>query len=481
MPSRSSPVPASVVAAAWPLAVGGIYYLLAAFALFCTRGNDGIATMWPPSGLLLATLLAVPRVQAPRFLAAAALASLLANLSAGVPAALAAGFTVANIVEPVVALAALHRCGVGRIAFTSAAGVGNFCLASTLAAAASAALATGMVQPPTLQFALSWFSTDLLGMLIIGPIIIIGVSLYRKRGTSPGPPRQVEAVVVMTSIGALSALVFAQSAYPLLFLPMAGVLVAVFRLGPFGAAASTLVVAVAGSVSVFFGYGPTALIDDGATRLFFLQFYLVVLLGAALSVAALLATRDRLLAALVASNDLLDEARRAAELSASRATSIAETDQLTGLPNRRRAIQVLEALAGLSDAQPASVAIFDIDHFKRINDSYGHLVGDSVLQRVARDAAGALRAGDFIGRFGGEEFILVLPQTPVSHALAAAERVRAAVAAGGTQESGQPQVTVSIGLAACRTGETVESMLKRADDALYQAKDSGRNAFRLAA
>ena len=121
--------------------------------------------------------------------------------------------------------------------------------------------------------------------------------------------------------------------------------------------------------------------------------------------------------------------------------------------------------------------MFDIDHFKRINDTYGHQAGDEVLKRVAADAGGELRSADTIGRFGGEEFVIVLPDATAAVAMMVAERVRAAIEAGGTN----PRVTISVGVAELATGEQCESLLNRADQALYVAKREGRNVLRLAA
>ena len=120
--------------------------------------------------------------------------------------------------------------------------------------------------------------------------------------------------------------------------------------------------------------------------------------------------------------------------------------------------------------------MFDIDHFKRINDRYGHQVGDEVLKRIAINAEGELRSADTLGRFGGEEFVIVLPDATASIAMMVAERIRVAIEIGGN-----PRVTISIGVAELAIGETCESFLKRADQALYVAKREGRNALRLAA
>ena len=116
------------------------------------------------------------------------------------------------------------------------------------------------------------------------------------------------------------------------------------------------------------------------------------------------------------------------------------------------------------------------DHFKRINDNYGHLAGDKVLKIVADQLRKRLRGQDFIARFGGEEFVVLLPQTSPAVGLKLAETLRAAVEACPFHFKGERVViTTSIGLSAFRSGERGDQVLKRADDALYRAKDQGRN------
>lgn len=121
--------------------------------------------------------------------------------------------------------------------------------------------------------------------------------------------------------------------------------------------------------------------------------------------------------------------------------------------------------------------MLDIDHFKAINDRYGHVAGDQVIQRVAMDISRELRSDDIVGRFGGEEFVIVFTHANADIAMMVAERVRKAVEAGGAN---QP-VTVSIGVAQWAQSETTGSLLRRADEALYFAKGAGRKPSQRAA
>jgi two-component system cell cycle response regulator len=165
-----------------------------------------------------------------------------------------------------------------------------------------------------------------------------------------------------------------------------------------------------------------------------------------------------------------------------RSLSLALTDSLTGLYNRRYIMRHLDGLlqrAG-ETAKPISLLMFDVDRFKSVNDRFGHIAGDVVLQVVSRRVTGNLRTVDMVARIGGEEFVVVMPDTPADAALGVAERVRERIAADpvvipGTAD-GVP-ITVSIGVATSDLdrSETVESLLTRADAALYRAKAAGRN------
>jgi diguanylate cyclase (GGDEF)-like protein len=155
--------------------------------------------------------------------------------------------------------------------------------------------------------------------------------------------------------------------------------------------------------------------------------------------------------------------------------NLAYTDTLTSLPNRRRLYEDVYRLIALAEryGQEFCVCLFDLDHFKRLNDTHGHLVGDQVLQEVAQVARLHLRAADLFGRWGGEEFVVLLPQTRLNDAQTALERVRLAL-----HTIALPNVhaiTASFGIAAYLPGDTSESLLHRADQALYLAKATGRN------
>ncbi|RWU26991.1 hypothetical protein DM813_03930 [Pseudomonas alkylphenolica] len=153
-------------------------------------------------------------------------------------------------------------------------------------------------------------------------------------------------------------------------------------------------------------------------------------------------------------------------------------DPLTGLPNRAAWSERVDQEVQQWQEQGGHLlmAILDLDHFKRINDSYGHQAGDKVLKIVASVLRKRLRARDFIARFGGEEFVLLIPQTGMAAGCQLAEALRAAIEACPFHFKGERvTITLSIGISAFRSGERSEGVLKRADEALYRAKHLGRN------
>jgi diguanylate cyclase (GGDEF)-like protein len=163
----------------------------------------------------------------------------------------------------------------------------------------------------------------------------------------------------------------------------------------------------------------------------------------------------------------------------------ATTDALTGLANRRQLMAAIETEVRRArrTGRALSLAILDIDHFKRINDTHGHPGGDAVLRDIAAVLRQTTRAGDVLGRIGGEEFAVLMPETDTAQAERACERLRTAVAQHDVAlaTGGATRVTVSTGVALLTQREDSDELVTRADKALYEAKAGGRNQVRLAA
>ena len=154
---------------------------------------------------------------------------------------------------------------------------------------------------------------------------------------------------------------------------------------------------------------------------------------------------------------------------------LAYYDQLTGLPNRRYIDNRLDRLIKSNSQSPFGVGIIDVDFFKMVNDTYGHDVGDEVLVMLSKIFKGALRGRDFIGRWGGEEFIVVIKDVNERSFSKALERIRLLVEKSSLRKHNPPiKVSISIG-ATISDNDTKEAILKRADELLYQSKQNGRN------
>jgi diguanylate cyclase len=161
----------------------------------------------------------------------------------------------------------------------------------------------------------------------------------------------------------------------------------------------------------------------------------------------------------------------------------AVTDTLTGLPNREAYGERVhnEILRWQRYQHPLSLAVLDIDFFKKVNDEYGHQMGDKVLKAISTSVANRLREVDFMARFGGEEFVLLLPETTAEEALSLLNRTRERLAKThmrSKKDDGEETkftVTVSIGISEFKEGDTADDVFERADKALYEAKENGRN------
>lgn len=187
------------------------------------------------------------------------------------------------------------------------------------------------------------------------------------------------------------------------------------------------------------------------------------------------------LAARVKTHLMLKHTVNELKLALGQMEQLAKTDGLTGLLNRRSLFEAAEQefLRAQRYSRPLSILMLDIDHFKRINDTYGHQIGDRVIQQVADVLKAALRQVDITGRYGGEEFVVVLPETDLHQSIEVAERLRYLIDSLSTSTVlGELRITASVGVAVRRDQvRSIEEMLNQADKALYQAKTAGRNTW----
>jgi diguanylate cyclase (GGDEF)-like protein len=158
---------------------------------------------------------------------------------------------------------------------------------------------------------------------------------------------------------------------------------------------------------------------------------------------------------------------------------VAMVDSLTELPNRRGLDDAFarQLMRSLREQQPVSLLMVDVDHFKKLNDTHGHLIGDDVLKRLARILRHNVRPHDLVARYGGEEFALLLPNTDIDTAMMIGERLLTAIGNPATEDASRhlPTATVSIGVSAARSSISLSELISQADAALYRAKQGGRN------
>ncbi len=198
-------------------------------------------------------------------------------------------------------------------------------------------------------------------------------------------------------------------------------------------------------------------------------------------------TRD-IKASISSLNDVLHDSRKEVErlrVELQRAREEAVTDALTGLANRKGFDQALATLLKeAATGSSLSLVMFDIDHFKKINDTHGHLFGDRVIHTVAQILKANVKGRDVVSRFGGEEFALLLPDTPLAGAGALAEKIRHIVSVGRIRRLDRNEtvgnITLSAGVTVLNVGEPFTDFIARADEALYKSKSQGRNRVTVA-
>lgn len=588
------------------ITAGIAYFALAAVSLHLTSGVAGLATIWPSSGIFVAALLLTSTRRWLAIIACIAFASWMANGLASMGWGVATIFTLANVIEAIT-IVMLCQIGDDRMkfgSFDSLRHVFKFSMATIIGCTLGACIAGVLSGNANGAFFQSWATTTALGTLIVTPLVLsIAKNLTASR-LQLDPRYITEAAATTAALLVLCLLVFSQSSYPLLFIPLIAVLLATYRLGATGTAIGVFCVAMVGTWAVARGTGPVILVDDiGQNRIFFFQFYLLSLLIACWPLSAVFSRlesmiqsirrgnalleraertanvghwhyeisagelhwsdelfrihgwdsaaklptyvnsmsayhpddRDRIrdllirtlkehgafeydarivrpdgeiryvnsiggaefddngvmtgvfgmvrdVTARVAAERALEQERQSAENDARQAREQAQTDQLTGIANRRKVM--MELADAITEAEgrgtPLAIGIIDIDHFKAINDNFGHVIGDDVLKQVAELCSSALREEDCIGRLGGEEFLLVMPGATTEIAMLVAERVRIAVNLADWNANDLDPVTVSIGVVAHEPGADETWLMQAADTALYRAKSEGRNLLRLA-
>ncbi len=466
------------------LVVPGLYYLGVKASLLFAATPDVLVMLWIPNSFLLATLM---RCGLRRFWLLA-IAILAAEVAADFPTfsiAEALLFGGINLTEALIAFSLLRRWKFDAD-FTTPADLAKFVSAGPLIAALFAAAAAGGVyswfrgdEMSYLDFARVWWFSDGLGVLILTPVTL---SIWKeKRGARVEPKWRWYDVAVLIAGGIVLA-AFAVSLQTefrgLTIRPALLMLFAVYVATRFSLKVATGSVLATALVLIYMtkvGRQPFGPLDFRSTALS-TQEYIATMSLIALGLSTLLSQHR------ANTRELESRVReRTSELQQANAKleRLALTDALTSLPNRRALLSMMakEFDQGRRMHQELALVMFDVDHFKKVNDTYGHAAGDQVLQHVARQAASVVRQMDTLTRYGGEEFVLLSPAIGASSAMEVAERMRNAIKSVEINIGSQSiRVTASFGIAVLSPEDHhPHDLLRRADRALYAAKNAGRD------
>lgn len=467
------------------LLVPALFYVGVKLSLAFAVLPEVVVILWIPNSLLLATLFHNGLRRYPIFV----LMIIVAEVAADYPTFSlieSSLFGAVNIAEATVAYVLLHRWRFNP-RFSTPLDLVKFVLAGPMIAAfAAAAAAAGVysyfrgVNTGYLEFLRIWWFSDGSGLLILTPLALSlwppAPGVAHERTTLHWYDAVAIGAGILVTIGFLLSDRGIFHGIPIrstLLLPI--VLYAAGRFSLRAASATLVGIAIVVLYTVKNGRHPFGPLPPHQTILSAQEFIFimsVMALGLAALLAQVRATTRELEVRVRDRTAALSEAN-------ARLQQLAVTDSLTGLPNRRALFDLLrrEMSRERRRGRPLAVIMFDIDHFKEVNDHYGHAAGDAVLQHVVSATARVARTMDTMARYGGEEFVLVLPETDQAHATQLAERMLEALRSSEVQVDQRGlRVTASFGVAALRADDNEpEQLLRRADAALYAAKAAGRN------
>jgi len=470
------------------------YYALAQAAIRLTIMPEGIVTFWPPNAVVVTALVLSPVRQWGLILLTGIAAEFAADIGY-FPLWQIAGFGLVNATEAFLTAFILRRWGLmgnqyDRLDVRLAVILGGVFLFISTPFAALGGGALYVLGDPSVDywsFWRVWWFGDAIGLLVLTPFFLVwaGEPLPKRLKIRN---REIELAVLLALVVGFGGLIFfAPQSYPAWLSSPSLLLPAIawgaVRFGLHGSTAITVLIAFMAAAGTTRGYGPFIAGETPAAIVLAVQEYVLVSVILSLSLGTTfrqlnwatdqLETERRLLEQRV--QERTEELKEAWEL----AEKNAMTDGLTGLNNRRAFYRY-----GSKTFEQAkrykrlfTVIMIDIDHFKRVNDTYGHAMGDTVLVSVAGSISRVVRSSDVCGRLGGEEFAICLPETSLDEGVALAERLRKSIAdiPFYTPEENLV-VTASFGIAErADSDETIDDVINRADDALYQAKQKGRN------
>ena len=436
--------------------------LFALIAVYCAAGKLGLqlafvnastSAVWPCTGIAIAALLILGYRMWPAIFAGAFLVNITTAGSIATSAAIAGG----NALEAVTAAYLVNRYADGRRVFERSHNIFKFALFAAFAATISATIGTTILSVGGLaswsRFSSiwsTWWLGDVVGAVMLTPFLVLWIENPRQEWTRR---QMIELFFLFAGLFTVAWIIFGDglhfvvSNYPFEYLCFPFLVWAAFRFGRRKAATAIVALAVVATWGTFHGFGPFAR-NSLNTSLLLLQSFMAITTLTSLVLAA-----------------ESTEHRRAEE----HVRHLADSDPLTGLANYRRLVDALDSeIKRYHRSQiPFAILLLDMDHLKKINDTHGHLVGSHALCRLADVLRLNCREIDVAARYGGDEFVLVLPEASANAALHVAQRISERLRNDGLE----PPLSVSIGVANYPVdGATLEELLSAADRALYANK-----------
>jgi diguanylate cyclase (GGDEF)-like protein len=315
-------------------------------------------------------------------------------------------------------------------------------------------------------------TSNILGLFLLTPVFFIKYSPKFKRSIQPSS-------IIIIALSPMIILFLSFFVYePLIYFLIPMMIITASYMGTFGVMLQTILTAILIVIRATFPLKDIQVYSPEYSMISFIIFILVLAVSSyyiAVSVHLFEVNSENL-------ERLIKFRTGDLQKKNSELLILATTDSLTQVSNRRHWEKIAELylIKALRYQTPLSLMMIDIDHFKKINDTHGHQKGDLVLIEIGAILSLLLRSSDFVGRYGGEEFVVILPETDIHNAAIAAEKIRNAVTQFSSHGSSLPPFTVSIGIAEIHKEDTsLETIIKRADDALYTAKRNGRNRIEL--
>jgi len=479
------------------LLVGIGYYLMALFGTSFTVTDVGISVLWPANAVLLTAFLLFPLRQWPWMAAMTLPAELLAG--AGLfPVSASMAFGLINIFEAALAAWLIRRNMEEPFDFDRVASAARFLvfgpvLASCLAGLMGAGVYIWLGQDVsnyTSLWRLWWFG-DALGLLIMTPLLVSLWRFMRRDLPTFSPWRLLELAALWSVLVLVAPLAFEPwsgdvrefNLTPIILLPF-GIWAAI-RFGVL-VTVSTLVLVAGLAISYLVNdvqpFGSSSPQRAVWLTQEFLAILAIVSIGLSVLLAEIRLQNLKLEQRIAERTSSLAQANEELNVANERLQTLVSTDFLTGIANRRSCDEnggrILQQMK--RQGSPVSAIMFDLDHFKKVNDALGHDAGDLVLRGIIAPVASVLRPLDLFCRYGGEEFLVLLPGADLQEAASIAERIRLTIEDLQIQYRQEViGVTVSLGVAQWDGSQLLDELVSAADKSLYEAKHSGRNCVRL--